>query len=72
MSQNRRDTDEDNEMRDRDNDSRQIDRATSASLCSAIGERLHQNLGPEAPMPSSLQRLIDELHRQETLGKSYK
>jgi hypothetical protein len=72
MSQNRRDTDEDNEMRDRDNDSRQIDRATSASLCSAIGERLQQTLGPEAPIPSSLQRLIDEMHRQETLGKSYK
>ena len=57
-------------MRDRDDDGWQIDRATSTSLCKAIGERLQQNLGPEAPMPSSLQRLIDEMHRQETLGKA--
>ena len=59
-------------MRDRDNESGQIDRATSASLCIAICERLQHYLGPEAPMPSSLQRLIDEMHRQETLGKSCK
>ena len=59
-------------MRDRDNDRAQIDRATSTSICRAIGERLQQNLGPEAAVPSSLQRLIDEMHRQETLGKTYK
>ena len=59
-------------MRDRNNESGQIDRATSTSICKAIGERLQQNLGPEAPMPSSLQRLIDEMHRQELLGKTYK
>ena len=59
-------------MRDRDNETRHLDHATSTSICKAIGERLQQNLGPEAPMPSSLQRLIDEMHRQETLGKDYK
>jgi hypothetical protein len=59
-------------MRDRNDGSRQIDRATSTSICKAIGERLQQNLGPEAPLPSSLKRLIDEMHRQETLSKNYK
>ncbi len=59
-------------MRDRDNERELIDRATSTSICRAIGERLQQNLGPESPMPSRLQRLIDEMHRQEILGKTYK
>ena len=49
-----------------------LDRATSTSICKAIGERLQQNLGPEAPMPNSLQRLIDEMHRQEMLGNGHK
>lgn len=42
-----------------------MDRATSASICRAIGERLTQNLGPEAPMPSRFERLIEEMRRQE-------
>lgn len=50
-----------------------IDRATSASICRAIGERLELHLGPETPLPPALQRLIDEMHRQETcLGGSSK
>lgn len=43
-----------------------VDHATSTSICKAIGERLTQHLGPESPLPSRLQQLIDELHRQES------
>ncbi len=57
-------------MADRPDKSLPLDSETSTSICKAIGDRLQQNLGPEAPMPSSLQRLIDEMHRQEMLGKS--
>lgn len=57
-------------MQDRNNESEQLDRATSTSICKAIGDRLLQHMGPESPIPSSLQRLIDEMHRQETRGKT--
>jgi hypothetical protein len=43
-----------------------IDRATSRSICDAVGERLQQSLRPEALQPSShLQHLIDELRRRD-------
>ncbi len=43
-----------------------IDRATSRSICDAIGERLRQSLNSEAPHPSpQLERLIAELHKRD-------
>jgi hypothetical protein len=43
-----------------------IDRKTSRSICDAVGERLQQNLRPEAPrLPSHLEHLMDELRRQD-------
>jgi len=46
--------------------SEQIDRATSRSICRAVGERLQQDLRPEnSELPSRLQCLMDELQRQD-------
>jgi hypothetical protein len=43
-----------------------VDRATSRSICDAVGERLQQSLRPEALQPSShLEHLIDELRRRD-------
>ena len=43
-----------------------IDRRTSRSICDAVGERLQQDLRPEALRPSShLQHLMDELRRRD-------
>lgn len=43
-----------------------IDRATSRSICEAVGERLQQSLRPETLEPSSrLEHLIDELRRRD-------
>jgi hypothetical protein len=43
-----------------------IDRATSRTICDAVGERLQQSLRPEALEPSSyLQHLIDEMRRRD-------
>jgi hypothetical protein len=43
-----------------------IDRKTSRSICNAVGERLQQDLRPEALRPSShLQHLMDELRRRD-------
>jgi hypothetical protein len=43
-----------------------IDRKTSRSICDAVGERLQQDLRPEALRPSShLQHLMDELRRRD-------
>jgi hypothetical protein len=54
-------------MNSRINDnSEQIDRKTSRSICDAVGERLQQNLRPESLRPSSyLQHLVDELRRRD-------
>ena len=53
-------------MADRPDDIREpIDGKTSRSICQAIGERLSRDMGPEAPMPGNLQRLIDEMRRQD-------
>lgn len=46
-----------------------IDRATSRTICDAVGERLQQSLRPEAVQPSShLQHLMDELRRKDHEG----
>ena len=43
-----------------------IDRATSRSICEAVGERLQQSLRPETLQPSShLDHLMDELRRRD-------
>ncbi|MDB5655193.1 MAG: hypothetical protein JWQ94_2806 [Tardiphaga sp.] len=43
-----------------------IDRQTSASICTAIGERLRRNLTVEdSQLPSHLQTLLDEMQRQD-------
>ncbi|MEA2897715.1 MAG: hypothetical protein QOJ84_3330 [Bradyrhizobium sp.] len=54
-------------MSDRINESsEQIDRATSRSICRAVGERLQQDLRPEnSKLPSHLRYLMDELQRQD-------
>jgi hypothetical protein len=42
--------------------SEQIDRATSRSICRAVGERLQQDVRPDnSELPSHLQALMDEL-----------
>jgi hypothetical protein len=47
-----------------------IDRKTSRSICDAVGERLQQNLRPEAQRPSShLEHLMDELRRRDNEGR---
>lgn len=43
-----------------------LDRMTSASICTAIGDRLRRNLASEdAALPSHLQVLLDEMRRQD-------
>lgn len=47
-------------------DEQTIDRTTSASICTAIGDRLRRSLASETPgMPSHLQALLDEMQRQD-------
>jgi hypothetical protein len=55
------------QMQDRMTDSQApIDRATSASIRSAIGERLRKNLQPEpSSLPSHLQQLLDAMEKQD-------
>jgi hypothetical protein len=46
--------------------SEQIDRKTSRSICDAVGERLRQNLRPESShLSSQLQHLVDELRKRD-------
>ena len=46
-----------------------IDRKTSRSICDAVGERLQQSLRPvKSVLPSRLEHLMDELHRQDEGG----
>ncbi|MFK4507995.1 hypothetical protein LPJ38_22590 [Bradyrhizobium daqingense] len=47
------------------NDSEQIDRRTSRSICDAVGERLQQSLRPEPRLPTHLEQLLNELRRRE-------
>jgi hypothetical protein len=52
-------------------DNQQIDRSTSRSICDAVGERLQQDLRPEAtPLSPLLQHLLEELHKRE--GESHR
>ncbi len=46
-------------------DSEQIDRRTSRSICDAVGERLQQSLRPEPRLPTHLEQLMDELKKRE-------
>ncbi|NVN86575.1 MAG: hypothetical protein HXX15_10860 [Rhodopseudomonas sp.] len=47
-------------------DSETIDRATSRSICGAIGERLRLNMRPDgSELPSALRNLLDEMRRRE-------
>ena len=46
-------------------DSEQIDRRTSRSICDAVGERLQQSLRPEPRLPTHLEQLLSELQRRE-------
>jgi hypothetical protein len=43
----------------------QIDHKTCVSICDAIGERLQQNLPPEADLSPHLRELIEELRRRD-------
>ena len=47
------------------NDSEQIDRRTSRSICDAVGERLQQSLRPDPRLPTHLEQLLNELRRRE-------
>ena len=47
------------------NDFDQIDHKTCVSICDAIGERLQQNLRPEAELSPRLRELVDELRRRD-------
>jgi hypothetical protein len=50
--------------------SAQIDRKTSRSICDAVGERLQQDLRPESlHLSSHLEHLLDELRRRDNEGK---
>ena len=52
------------------NQSEEIDRKTSRSICDAVGERLQQNLPPEpAHLSSHLQHLLDELRKRDNDGR---
>ncbi|MET4799342.1 hypothetical protein [Bradyrhizobium sp. LB11.1] len=47
------------------NDSEQIDRRTSRSICNAVGERLQQSLRPEPQLPTHLEQLLNELKKRD-------
>ena len=47
------------------NDSEQIDRRTSRSICDAVGERLQQSLRPEPRHPTHLEQLLNELKQRD-------
>ncbi|WP_164938632.1 hypothetical protein [Bradyrhizobium guangdongense] len=47
------------------NDSEQIDRRTSRSICDAVGERLQQSLRPEPRLPTHLEQLLNELQKRD-------
>jgi hypothetical protein len=43
----------------------QIDHKTCQSICDAVGERLQQNIRPEAELSPRLRELMDELRRRD-------
>jgi hypothetical protein len=50
------------------NESEQIDRRTSRSICDAVGERLQQSLRPEPRLPTLLEQLLDKLRMRDRDG----
>ena len=46
-------------------DIEQIDHKTCVSICDAIGERLQQNLRPDAELSPRLRELVEELRRRD-------
>jgi hypothetical protein len=48
--------------------SEQMDRRTSRSVCDAVGERLQQSLRPEPRLPTHLEQLLDELKKRDCEG----
>ena len=53
--------------------SEQIDRKTSRSICDAVGERLQRNLPPEpSDLSDHLQQLMDELRRRDDIAMRFK
>jgi hypothetical protein len=46
-------------------DSEQMDRRTSRSICDAVGERLQQSLRPDPRLPTQLERLMNELRMRD-------
>ncbi len=56
-------------MNSHTDNSEQIDRKTSRSICHAVGERLQQRLRPlESELPPHLADLMDELRKQDASG----
>ncbi|MBR1176016.1 MULTISPECIES: hypothetical protein [Bradyrhizobium] len=53
------------------NDSEQIDRRTSRSICDAVGERLQQSLRPESRLPTHLESLLNELRKRDRDGDAH-
>lgn len=53
------------------NDSEQIDRRTSRSICNAVGERLQQSLRPEPRLPTHLEQLLNRLRTHERDGSAH-
>ncbi|WP_164934224.1 hypothetical protein [Bradyrhizobium guangzhouense] len=47
------------------NDSEQIDRRTSRSICDAVGERLQQSIRPDPRLPTHLEQLLNELRKRD-------
>jgi len=47
------------------NDSEQIDRRTSRSICDAVGERLQQRMRPDPRLPTHLEQLLDQLKKRD-------
>lgn len=52
-------------------DSEQIDRRTSRSICDAVGERLQQSIRPDPRLPSNLEHLLNELQKRDREGGSH-
>lgn len=46
-------------------DTDQIDRRTSRSICDAVGERLQQSLRPEPRLPTHLEQLLNALKKRD-------
>jgi hypothetical protein len=49
-------------------DSEQIDRRTSRSICDAVGERLQQSIRPDPMLPTHLEQLLNELRKRDREG----